>query len=586
MRILLIRPEDVLLDGPWAASKWDRVVDLGRGGLHSYSEAASRLGSPISYLDQFREEYREIRRTRDLLGLGRNRLKDSCDLDWWQLLSIEVHQQLETTILLEHLAKTIAAHDEIWVSGPGFHAEALALILEHRLNTFPAGTPSRGIGHYLRTFQKLPFRQLEEIFWDKTDAGYEYRSFLSSKPSPQQHDLVLLPSAYVNVSKTGAAYANTVPDLKFLLVVTRRSGWVKNLPPNVSANWLSSYAGSRSPRRKAEFADLVLRWQALRRELEDVPEFRTISKCNIFDVFDYYFAHGLGIRDAWRNVLDAEPVKAVLCADDSNPFTHIPLLLAKKRGLPTISCHHGALDGRCLVKECHADVIFAKGKMEQDYLTRLCSVPTEKVVIAAPTLQSTPSHRKYDEDRRYVVFFSELYETTGGRAQDTYADVLPQLLKVARREKRRLIIKLHPAESESERRNIIKSILDSAQYKDLRIITGPLEPELLNKTWFGITVLSTVVLECALRGVPCFLCKWLESSPYGYVDQFVRFEVGIPLHHPDEIIEAARYLRTSKPCTRNEVYWAEADSVLLKRLLGAHETNTNIVDASKMRSSA
>ena len=48
-----------------------------------------------------------------------------------------------------------------------------------------------------------------------------------------------------------------------------------------------------------------------------------------------------------------------------------------------------------------------------------------------------------------------------------------------------------------------------------------LQPEMLNKTWFGVTILSTVVVECALRGIPCFLCAWLESWPYGYIDQFV-----------------------------------------------------------------
>jgi len=331
----------------------------------------------------------------------------------------------------------------------------------------------------------------------------------------------------------------------------------------------------------------VKRWQVLRNELEEVPEFRTISKCNTFDIFDYYLAFGLGIRDAWRKVLDSEPVKAVLCADDSNPFTHIPLLLAKARGLPTISCHHGALDGRSMVKECQADVALAKGKMEQDYLTRLCAVPAGKVMIGAPSLAGTRlSVRTGDQGSRpYLVFFSEPYEATAGRATDVYADLLLPLSQLAARSEKQLIIKLHPAESLTERKNIVERFLNAEQRKNIRFVSEALSSELLDKTWCGITVLSTVVMDCALRGVPCFLCRWLESSPYGYVEQFVRFGVGLPLSHPREIAdipvrlgEAERDTVTNKDC------WEQASASLLKTLLSTTTTEENsLADPQRMR---
>ncbi len=59
--------------------------------------------------------------------------------------------------------------------------------------------------------------------------------------------------------------------------------------------------------------------------------------------------------------------------------------------------------------------------------------------------------------------------------------------------------------------------------------------ELLAGAWFGITVLSSVATECAMRRIPCFLCKWLEFWPGEYVDQYVRFGVGIELKDPGEI---------------------------------------------------
>ncbi len=135
--------------------------------------------------------------------------------------------------------------------------------------------------------------------------------------------------------------------------------------------------------------------------------------------FADWFARGLEIRDAWRNVLNAEPVQAVLCADDSNPYTHIPLLLAKERGLRTISCHHGALDGRYMFKRCHADVILAKGRMEEDYLVRLCGVPGNRNEVGAPILvEDRKQETCKEKENSHRVIFRALRgdgRTIGGR---------------------------------------------------------------------------------------------------------------------------------------------------------------------------
>jgi hypothetical protein len=489
------------------------------------------------------------------------------------LLGILVHQQLEATILLEDLAKTIASNDEVWISAPGFYSHALSEILGHEVRGFSARKRPKGVLHYAERFRRLPFRQLIDVFWDKTDASYELRGRFQRRPRAQRNDVVLLPTAYVNVSRTGAAYASSVHDLNFLLVATRRSGWIPHLPENVSAAWLSSYATKRTSEREAEHQGLLSAWDSVRKELENVPEFKIISRSNSFAILHYYFAQGLGIRDAWLNVLESEPVKAVLCADDSNPFTLMPLLLAQLRGIRTISCHHGALDGRCMVKECHADVILAKGRMEHDYLTRLCTVPSEKVLIGAPSLTGAARQSpRTTADRPFVVFFSEPYEATGGRATSVYADVLLRIAKLAAGEGRQLIIKLHPAESVKERSSIVERLLSAELRNIVRLVDEPLTPELLDKTWFGITVLSTVVMDCALRHVPCFLCKWLESSPYGYVDQFVRFGLGLPLTHPDEISDIPVHLRVFESRThRYEDCWEEASDGLLKELFSPRQ---------------
>jgi hypothetical protein len=134
--------------------------------------------------------------------------------------------------------------------------------------------------------------------------------------------VVLLPTAYINVSRTGVAYANTFPEEDFLLVATRRSGWVKDPPRNVATAWLSSYAAVHG--ESAEYGDLESRWRSLLNEMAGGAEFEILDRLGYLNDFPRRFRHGLEVRDAWLNVLDHEPVQGVLCADDSNPYTRIP----------------------------------------------------------------------------------------------------------------------------------------------------------------------------------------------------------------------------------------------------------------------
>lgn len=81
MKVLLIRPEDGLLDGPWAESSWGRVIDLGRAGAATYESAAAKFGSPVGKLDDLRNEYAEIYQVRELLARGLGKLTDRFGLD-------------------------------------------------------------------------------------------------------------------------------------------------------------------------------------------------------------------------------------------------------------------------------------------------------------------------------------------------------------------------------------------------------------------------------------------------------------------------------------------------------------------------
>jgi hypothetical protein len=570
MRVLLIDPLDTADAGVWAGQRWDRIIDLGMGGKNTYERWAHQFQCPVTTLNSLRTGFDDFRRVRELLGLGCGQMIDEDGLDWWEIMSILRHGEMETLILLQRLVQTVSPGDEVYVSRPGLHANLLQYFLP-RMNIFPLrwGTQKGGLPHYIRVFNKLSASQMIDVFWDKYDLGYQFRRHLARNRPPSTRPVVVLPTAYINVSRTGAAYAKTFPQEKFLLVATRRSGWIKDLPQNVTPAWLSSYASARD--RKDENAGMESQWRSLRSKLEEVPEFEILNRRGYLDDLSRHFRHALEVRDAWRNLLDTEPVQAVLCADDSNPYTRIPLLLARARGLPNIACHHGALDGRYVFKRTHADVIWAKGKMEQDYLVNQCGVPQEKVEIAAPAMPAAWNGLQQANRqvfRPYILFISEASDVSGGRPEEFYKDVLPPLADLAQASGRQLIVKLHPAESERQRAATLARILSAQQKTITRIVTGPLTEDLLAKAWFGITILSTVAIECAVRGIPCFLCKWLEFWPYGYIEQFIRFGAGVGLNDPSEIQKIPEYLQQNPPAADiRENCWLPAAASRLRELL-------------------
>jgi len=269
-------------------------------------------------------------------------------------------------------------------------------------------------------------------------------------------------------------------------------------------------------------------------------------------------------------VIQREPVCAVMCGDDSNIYTRLPVMLAERRKIPTVDFHHGAMDGRYLLKRLSCDAYLAKNEMERDYLLRVCELPPEKVVLAAPASAQTDSAADGGpSERSQVVFFSEPYENAGMRAEEVYREVLPPLCRLARERGRGVILKLHPFESVSERNRLVGSLLPEEDFKRIKTVDGPLSQRLLSNTWFGVTVESTTALDCYLRGVPCFVCAWLTLLPFGYVQQYERFGIAQILRDPTELDEIAGFLAglRSSP-SLPESFWKTAEPEALRRLLG------------------
>jgi hypothetical protein len=548
LKILLVDPNDVPDRGPWASERWDLIVDLGRGGSDAYARWGEHFRCPVFPLDSQRIGLAEFQRVRAFMRLGARRLLDREGLDWWELIAIMLHDKIDAVGALRRLASSIDSRAKIHATRGGFCVAALGLMRDTPVDELSTASSSlvQSIARYWRIARKFPLPQLLEIAGDKYDPVYSARSLFARRRKDAGKPVVLLPSAYINVTRLALAYSKMLPETEFLLVTTRRSGQMSRRPPNVNTVGIAGYVTGKKSAND-EHCDLLKQWSHLRNELEADPDVAVLLRMGVFDSFPTRLREGLVLRDAWLEVLESEMVTAVLCGDDSNPITHMPVLLARPRNIPTIVSHHGALDGRHLIKQNHADVILAKGKMEEDYLVRVCGVPSTSVEIGAPDIapRSVPGDLVSSaQNKSSIVFFSESYEVLSGRTKEFYGDVLPRLANLSLKYGVRLMIKLHPAESRQERRSLVREVLSTRQMEVTTLIDGPLVDGLLDDTWFGVTVLSTTAVDCAKRGIPCFFCKWLEYWPYGYIDQFERFGVGRSLITPEEIDDIPRILET------------------------------------------
>lgn len=576
MRVLLIHPEDFPGRGPWSEQRWDLVIDMGKSSSFSAAAWTGQMKCPVLRSDSFRVGVEDLRQVRELLLSGRGRLIDEEGIDWWDLTSLLIAPEMEATLLFRRVASEISPATELWATRPGWPAVLLASLLGRPIRTFagkPLARAVRWAGHHGDLFRRFSAGEIQQIVLDKYDSGYQWRSRFAPPTKTLAESVVLLPSAYINVSRMAASYARLVPDQSFLLVATRQSGKQFESPPNVKVRDLAAYAHSDASAQ--ESTAIAEKWEKLKIELCTIREFATLSQAGVFKVFPKWFRDGLRVRNAWREVLEREPVCGVLCGDDSNLYTKLPVLLATRRKIPTVDFHHGALDGRYLLKDLPCDVYLAKNEMEKDYLNRVCGIPSGKVSVGASWRAHAAFPHKDDQSRNTsVILFSEPYESAGMRGEEVYGELLPPLCRLARETGHSVIIKLHPFESFPERRRMVRHCLPAEDREVTRVVSGPLSTQLLSQAWFGLTIESTAVMDCLLNGVPCFLCGWLSLSSCGYAQQYARFEVGEILNSVDAIADIPRRLvEWGNPVAKPRNLWQVAEPEMLMRMLTSRSSS-------------
>jgi hypothetical protein len=579
MRVLLLDSEDQLSASPY--KKWDLVVDLGRAPTATYERWAKQVGCRVISLHNFSRARDDLRLVRELLQLGMGQMVDASGIDWWDVLSLLIEPNLYQLMLARRLAAEIGTGCELYASrSTGVTTALQALTKAKNVQVEVGFRPAmQWARHYRDVFSQLDQAQLTQTFKDKFDREHILRRRLVRRPQSSRHPVVLLPSAYINVSRTAASYAALLPTQKFLMVYARDSARLNAVPTNVSTISLDPYFVSPD---KSEAAALAKVWKSLKARLVmGAEEYSAANEAGIMDRIPGLMRWGIAVRDAWNQVFESDAIAGCLCADDSNPYTRLPLILAKSRGLPTLACHHGAFDSRMAMKVPHADIYIAKGEIERDYMLRFCEVSPEKVVLGGLGLPADADPVTIAEQpaESWLVFFSEPYQAAGWRTDEVYRELLPKLWALAQSCGLRLVLKIHPFESVKGLRRILRKYLPQQEPK-IGVMAGAPSRELWRNTRVALTVQSTVALQCTSLGIPVFLFSWLRDPSLGYMEQYTKFGVGHALNSADELSGVPLLLaKRNTTVQMRPALWETMDPAKLLDLLVRSESVSGTIRA-------
>src|SRR5262249_51456720 len=71
----------------------------------------------------------------------------------------------------------------------------------------------------------------------------------------------------------------------------------------------------------------------------------------------------------------------------------------------------------------------------------------------------------------------------------------------------------------------------------VEIVDGQPPEQVMSLAWCGVTVDSSVAVECALRKIPFFVCGWLDFTGMEYLRQYAQAGAARGLSSPNEIMK-------------------------------------------------
>ena len=87
----------------------------------------------------------------------------------------------------------------------------------------------------------------------------------------------------------------------------------------------------------------------------------------------------------------------------------------------------------------------------------------------------------------------------------------------------------------SARLRLVDRLLSNDDRNLLEVTSEPVSERLFRRTWFSLTVESSVAVECALAGIPCFVCGWFDVDLHAYIKQYEKYGAAQILASPEEI---------------------------------------------------
>ena len=157
---------------------------------------------------------------------------------------------------------------------------------------------------------QLDAAQFTQAFQDRFDREHRVRRRFARGSPSSGRPVVLMPSAYINVSRTAASYAALLPEEKFLLIYARNSAELAHVPANVSVESLDGYFRSTDA---ADSVPLARRWETLKSRLISAsPEFEAADASGSLDRIPSLMRWGIAVRDAWNQVFQMRDVSACL----------------------------------------------------------------------------------------------------------------------------------------------------------------------------------------------------------------------------------------------------------------------------------
>ena len=100
------------------------------------------------------------------------------------------------------------------------------------------------------------------------------------------------------------------------------------------------------------------------------------------------------------------------------------------------------------------------------------------------------------------------------------------------------------------------------------VVDGQDPGKVMSRAWCGLSVDSSVAVECVLNKIPFFVCGWLDFTGLGYLDQFARFDVARVLPAPGDIERIPEMIAEWRwDANKLERLWRRCDSQQLEQLL-------------------